>query len=183
MQSNFVGQQTIYFWQTPKSKKIHNVKKKQQKKQKCGRKKLQLAKTSIEQDIIRKKLLCYTTTKGYHYAYPDWECEKKGGTVHTWYTWKQKRLQPQSIPEQKNMLDKKTNSAINWQESMQKIWKETEMSSTKRNMITRHQPREKEKDKLKLVLVNRHVPQTPPHVYQINLVIHISRQPHTIEKR
>lgn len=155
------------------------------KTEKCGRKKLQLAKTSIEQDIIRKKLLCYTTTKGYHYAYPDWECEKKGGTVHTWYTWKQnKRLQPQSIPEQKKYArQKKTNSAINWQESMQKIWKETEMSSTKRNMITRHQPREKEKDKLKLVLVNRHVPQTPPHVYQINLVIHISRQPHTIEKR
>lgn len=82
--------------------------KKNKKTEKWGRKKLQLAKTSIEQDIIRKKLLCYTTTKGYHYAYPDWECEKKGGTVHTWYTWKQnKRLQPQSIPEQKKYARQK----------------------------------------------------------------------------
>lgn len=46
-------------------------------------------------------------------------------------------------------------------------------------MITQHQPREKKKNKL--VLVNHHVPQTPPHVYQINLVILLSRQPHTTE--
>lgn len=36
-------------------------------------------------------------------------------------------------------------------------------------------------EKNKLILVNHHVPQTPPHVYQINLVILLSRQPHTTE--
>lgn len=96
----------ILLTNTEKQKDTQRGKKK--KTEKWGRKKLQLAKTSIEQDIIRKKLLCYTTTKGYHYAYPDWECEKKGGTVHTWYTWKQnKRLQPQSIPEQKKYARQK----------------------------------------------------------------------------
>lgn len=57
----------------------------------------------------------------------------------------------------------------------------TEMSSTKKNMITQHQPLEEKRKINKLVLVNHHVPQTPPHVYQINLVILVSRQPHTIK--
>lgn len=99
---------------------------------------------------------------------------KRGSTAHTQYTSKKKKkkkLQPQTTREQKILGERTRVQSID--KSQSKNMKGDRNVKHKRNMITQHQPH-KEKKKKKTFLVNRHVPQTPPHVYQINLVILLS---------
>lgn len=152
----------------------------QSKKQENRENKLQLAKTGIGQKDNTKKsyitpllrvTIMHTLT----------ENVKKGGTAHTWYTWKTKQKIATTIytGTKKNAREEKKTSAINWQKSQCKKYEgRQKCQAQKKHDYTTPTTWE---EKNKLVLVNHHVPQTPPHVYQINLVILLSRQPHTTE--
>lgn len=163
------------------SDKHWKAKKHKVKNRKIGKINCNWPRQVLDKKDNTNKFLYYTVTKGYHYAYPDWECEKgrystqvihlKNKTKncnHNLYGNKKKAREGKKKQKKCNKLTRVNAKNMKGDSNVKH----------KRNMITQHQPREKKK---KLVLVNHHVPQTPPHVYQINLVILLSRQPHTTE--
>lgn len=118
------------------------------KKQENREKKLQLAKTGIGQKDNTKEFIYYTVTKGYHYAYPDWECEKGRYSTHVIHLITKQKLQPQSIREQKKKCSRGKRKQEKCNQLTRVNAKNMKGVKHKRNMITQHQPREKKKTNL-----------------------------------
>lgn len=138
MQSNSVRQQTIILTNTEKLKETW-------KNRKWGQK-IATGQNRNWTKIIQK-LLYYTVTKGYHYAYPDWECEKGKYSSHAVQKKKKKKENcNHKLHENKKYLEKE-QECNQLTRVKAKIWRETEMSSTKETWLhnTNH-IREKKKD-------------------------------------
>lgn len=129
------------------SDKHRKAKKHKVKNRKIGKINCNWPRQVLDKKDNTNKFLYYTVTKGYHYAYPDWECEKGRYSTHKIHLKNKTKNCNHNLygNKKKRSRGKKKQSAINWQESMQKIWRETAMSSTKETWLhnTNHVRRKK----------------------------------------